>query len=726
MSNHLTPEQEQVVAHPLGQHARVLAVAGSGKSTTMAHRIQHLVQECNVRPNAIQVLMFNSLARKQFSSHLYKVGLPETLQPVVHTFHSFSFHVINQMVKNGALPSSTQFWLADKSELIWLTVKRAITNLERAKRFPCEAVDPEDALSAIGLWKGSLIPPDRAGSHTSPYLPLVYQEFEQLRLSENALTFDDFVPMAVHLFEGNKAVQQRYCQDVQQLIVDEYQDINYGQQRLIELLAGTHADVMVVGDDDQTIYEWRGARPNYILHDFAATFKSKPVKDYRLSRSFRFGPLIAQCAANVIACNATRVEKPLVAFQSAKQGFIHIFAGDYSATKEITEQILALTQTDKVPPAEIIVLARLFAQLDNLETEFLSRKIPYRVDGQEPFFKRQEINALLDYVRLARDYRKPLTDQIGAYLLNIANKPSRMLSRSVLSRLLSAAKYRRMSVQQALENAVDDRSSGLSAWQADKVADLAGFLEALQERLNEKGTKAGELLDWTVQSLDYLAYFQDYYGKGEHADEKKYAVVNFIRYVTNLQIAPDSLLDHLAKLDTTQGKPDDELIIFTTIFRTKGLEYDYVVLPQCDDNLLPYLKGERSDIFDKSGRVREWEMSSKEESERRLFYVALTRARKGVLIGASSNPSRFLGEIHLTDTDAVMNAVTHLACGESDAAQALEMSLKAGNTRSNLLNNLILGYLPDLGQMRLAEQLRREWTIPAPTVGVNTESVLPF
>ena len=145
--------------------------------------------------------------------------------------------------------------------------------------------------------------PERAGTHTSSYLPLVYQEFEKLRRSENALTFDDFVPLAVSLLEHNPVVNQRNCQNVQYLIVDEYQDINYGQQRLIELLAGVQADVMVVGDDDQTIYEWRGARPNYILNDFAQVFQNKPVLDYRLSRSFRFGPLIAQCASNVISWN---------------------------------------------------------------------------------------------------------------------------------------------------------------------------------------------------------------------------------------------------------------------------------------------------------------------------------------------------------------------------------------------------------------------------------------
>jgi DNA helicase-2/ATP-dependent DNA helicase PcrA len=712
----LTVEQEQVTHHPIGQHARVLAVAGSGKSTTMAHRIKHLVLECGVRPNSIQVLMFNSLARKQFAAHLNKVGLPETRQPVVHTFHSFSFHLINQTIKNGSLPASMQYWLADKEELIWLTVKRAITNLEKAKRIPPEAIDPEEALNAISLWKGSLIPPERAGFYTSPYLPLVFQDFEKLRLTANALTFDDFVPLAITLLEDRPAVRLHYCQDLQHLIIDEYQDINFGQQRLIELLAGKQADVMVVGDDDQTIYEWRGARPNYILHDFAQVFKGKPVQDYRLSRSFRFGPMIAQCAANVIACNNKRVEKPLVAYQLAKSGFIHVFNGDYSATKELTEQILALVKVDGIPPPEIIVLARLFAQLDNLETEFLARQIPYRVDGQEPFFKRHEINTLLDYIRLARDYQKPVDDLIGSWLLNVSNKPSRMLSRSLLSMLVSTTKYRRMSTQQALESAAFDPKQGLTAWQVEKILDLGYFLETLEAKLREEDIKAGGLLNWMVETLDYLSYFQDYYGKGEHADEKKYAVVNFIRYVTGLDITPLDLLDHLARLDTTQGKPEKDLIVFTTIFRTKGLEFDYVILPQCDDNLFPYLKGEPIDIYDTEGIVRESQMSSKLESERRLFYVGLTRARKGILIGASANPSRFLEEIQLADTESVMSSVQHLASGEPNAFKVLLQALQRSGVQPNLLHNLISGYLPDMGQKSLAAQIQKDWRISAPTI----------
>jgi DNA helicase-2/ATP-dependent DNA helicase PcrA len=223
--------------------------------------------------------MFNALARKQFQAHLDKIGLIETQQPVVHTFHSFSFHIITEMVKRGYLPPNTRFWLGNKTELIWLTVKRAINNLEKDKRLPPDAVDPEEAMSTIGLWKSALIPPERAGSQTSPYLPLVYREFEKLRLASFALTFDDFIPLAVDILENDSHAYHRWCKDLRFIIVDEYQDVNYGQQRLIELLAGENADVMVVGDDDQTIYEWRGARPTLCLADHIQRIRNAKNQD---------------------------------------------------------------------------------------------------------------------------------------------------------------------------------------------------------------------------------------------------------------------------------------------------------------------------------------------------------------------------------------------------------------------------------------------------------------
>jgi DNA helicase-2/ATP-dependent DNA helicase PcrA len=639
---HLTNEQQAVIHHPVGMHARVLAVAGSGKSFTMACRFRHLVLDCHIPPHAIRVLMFNSLARQQFHTHLEQTGLPEVLQSEVHTFHSFSYRVIREMVRMDVLPGLTQFWTGEKEELIWLTVKRAIENLERKKQIPPESVESEEALNAIGLWKGALLHPDRAGSFTSPYLPLVYQEFERIRLEKSALTFDDFIPLAIDILESNLNAHHRWCGPVQHLIVDEYQDVNRGQQRLLELLADGKADVMAVGDDDQTIYEWRGARPNFILKDFEQVFNHKAHRSYTLSHSFRFGPLIARSAGNLIRLNSQRVIKPVIAYQENKPGFIQIFNGGYDSTKALVDQVQALVLADGVLPREIAVLARLYAQLDNLEAEFLHRRIPYRVDGQQPFFKRSEIKVLLDYIRLGRDFSEPINADISSMFLVIANRPNRMLSHLLLEELVSHAQREVRSLDQTLQSEL--YQSRLSVWQLHHLQDLWQMLTRIHSSILS-GEKAGDLLRGMVDEMGYLEYFQNYYGDGEHADGKTQAVQNFVEYAHHTLLTPLALLDLIARLDTTQGAPLPAQVVFTTIFRTKGLEFDYVVLPECNENAFPYLKGERVSIYDTQGRFLEEPLSSKLESERRLFYVAITRARKGVYIGTGDHPSRFLTEI---------------------------------------------------------------------------------
>jgi len=642
----LTDEQQAVIHHPLGTHARVLAVAGSGKSFTMACRIQYLVEHCQVSPHAIRVLMFNRLARQQFQAHLMRTGLPDTLQPDVHTFHSFAFQIISAMIRIGVLPGLTQFWTGDKEELCWLTTRRAIENLEQQRVIKPGAIETEDALNAISLFKGALLTPERAGSWSSPHMPLVYAEFERMRLEKSALTFDDFIPLAIDILETNAQARRRWCGSVEYLIVDEYQDVNHGQQRLLELLADGRADVMAVGDDDQTIYEWRGARPNYIVQDFEKVFNHKPHALYRLSHSFRFGPTIAQSADNLISQNTLRVSKQVIASQGDKPGFIQVYSGGYDPNKTLMEQVEALIKADSILPQEIAVLSRLYAQMDLLEAEFLNKRIPYRVEGHEPFFKRSEIKTLLDYVRLARDFDEGLDCTLAARFMGIANKPNRMLSRTLLGRILDDALPRGYSLNLALEKVLSAETIRLTYWQREKLMELWIILTEMHADLIA-GQSASDVLTELVDQIGYLEGFQNYYGDGEHADGKIMAVQNFLSYVRYTRLSPINLLEHIAKLDTTQGAPIEEQVVFTTIFRTKGLEYEYVILPGANEGVMPYLKGHGIDIYDKQGEFAENPLSDRLESERRLFYVAITRAKNGVFIGTGAHPTRFLEELQL-------------------------------------------------------------------------------
>jgi DNA helicase-2/ATP-dependent DNA helicase PcrA len=712
MSIELTTEQNAVINHSLGRHARVLAVAGSGKTTTLAHRVKHLLTEQHVPPGAIQVLMFNRLARVQFQQRLADIGIPRGQQPPVDTFHSFSYRLIKEMMHAGVIPTATEFWLNGRGEQEWLYVNVAITNLERRKQVPPGKVDAEEAMQAISLWKGSLIPPERAG-YRGPYIPLVYAEYERLRQRKRALTFNDFAPMAVGILEHEQAVN--HC--VEHIVCDEYQDINYSQQRLVELLAGDRADVMVVGDDDQTIYEWRGARPTYMIREYRSVFANKPHTDYTLSRSFRFGPVIAQAAYNSITVNTTRVRKPLIAHQANKAAEIHVVEGS-DADRELAERVVTLVRDEGVPPSEIRVLARTFAQFSGLEAEFLELGIPYRIVGRSCFFERRENRVLLDYVRLALTLDYPANQRIEGWLLSVANTPSRKLARKDLKRAMRSARLHQASARKALAQLVDGPNSPLWPSQRERVIELVEFLDQIRARVDgEPDLLVGELLDWVTDSLSYLDHFTDYYGDGWESFDRKRAVANFVRYAGDTGLRPVEFLKHVKSLDTTRGVPEDQQVVMTTVFREKGCEYDYVIIPSCIKGYMPCLRETGNLVFDKAGKVEEPEPSEAIENERRLFYVGVTRARKAVYIGTSAPPvngndsplpSRFLDEIQLEPTASVMGALQRLATSNGNGARSelLAAVNQFGGVRK-IVRNLTAEYLKDVGGEALAGEVSR-------------------
>jgi DNA helicase II / ATP-dependent DNA helicase PcrA len=713
MDDVLTAEQQAVVNHPQGKHARVLAVAGAGKTTTMVYRVKHLVETMGISPRQVCILMFNRRARFQFKDKLDPL-LPSLEQPQVHTFHSYASSLIMAASNRGLLPPVSETWAEEKEEVIRLHVHYAIENLIRGGVIPSDTVDPDDAMECIGLWKGSLIPPDRAGHRTNPFLPLVYREYERLRIDKNALTYDDFVPLVVDLLESNTTMSREIKGSFEAVIVDEYQDVNYGQQRLIELVAGKRADIMVVGDDDQTIYEWRGARPSYIVSEFSRLFGNKSAIDYKLSRTFRFGPVIAQSAQNVIAFNHTRIPKSLIAHQYHKPAAVFVIQDTVEQPTdvhmELAAQVFALVRATKAP-RNVIVLARMFSQLTGLEAEFLNMGIPYRVLGRAPFFERREIVVLLDYLRLAACLYRPADQTALNWLLSVANVPNRRLSKDLLSRSLKHSAASGGTVHEGLRFLTDDNTSPLSYKQRDQLDDFILTLEWLNEVVvNAPDTPAGKVLKGLVFRLDYEAHFDNYYGNGENSEDRKRSVLEFCAYASKTRKSVPDFLMHIESLDTTRGYPEDQQIIMTTIFRVKGEEFDYVIIPNCDEGYMPCLFNTGNAVFDTQGIVAEPSPSEGVETERRLFYVAVTRARVAVLIGASAAPqsgrqassrsilpSRFIEEMQLDSTLDVMDAFQRAVSGDEAGLGDLRTAISRHAGRKTVLYNLLSVYLPSSG-----------------------------
>ena len=427
------------------------------------------------------------------------------------------------------------------------------------------------------------------------------------------------------------------------VIVDEYQDVNYGQQVMLELLAGTRADVMVVGDDDQTIYEWRGARPQYILHEFARRHPNKPHAVYDLTHSFRFGPVIAQCALNTIQFNSGRAAKSLVAQDAAKRTQVVTVADAAEdaadVDKQLADEVAALTDHHHVSPQDIAVLARMYVQLSGLETEFLRRRIPYRIEGNDPFFERREIQALRSYLLAGQSYGDRLSAAMVELFCRVVNSPSRKISSALFRRELESAVSTATTPGAVLERLCDARRSSFSAAQREGLSDFANTLGRLHEWLTDAPPPpAGDVLASLVRMIGLEQGMIELYGDSESAAERLLAVDQFIAYARDTELPPLAFLEHVAGLDPTQGRPEHEQIMMTSIFQTKGLEFDYVIIPHCEEGLLPCLFSSPLLAFDASGTVQPPEMSDSLDNERRLFYVALTRARQVAYLGYSQRP----------------------------------------------------------------------------------------
>lgn len=673
----LTPEQQQVIAHPAGCHGKVLAVAGSGKTTTMAHRILHLIQQ-GAHPSQIQVLMFNRLARDQFVASLQRLGLGEGQQPPVNTFHSYAYRLFNTQ--------GYRMWVGDTEDLDHLCLRKAKTSVERRMRLHDDVIDLDIARQAIDLWKGSLIPPSRAGfrgARAEAYVAL-YDEYETLRQQDNAITYADFVPLAVLALEGSSHLLREKAGSVRFLIVDEYQDVNLGQQRLVELLASEGADLMVVGDDDQTIYEWRGARSDYILGEFEATFTNKPHHAYRLTRSFRFGYCIAQTGYNVIQHNARRLEKHLISNKPGSASEVTLITdeeeqGGY-AHRRMAEEIIRLVKENRVPPSDIRVLARTYAQLASLQTELLLKRIPFKVDGRAPFLQTGESQALLNYVRVAAGMDQAVSEAIVSHFLSIGNKPSRYLARRDLEAMLRDGRYQGLSLSETLDAAIGDPARFARGTARANLMDLASVLDEIRGRLVAKAL-AGPLLAWINDEVGLQRHYEEYYGPGEASLIRVETVRKFIEYAHATEMRWPQFLDHVDNADTTWGQPDAQCLTMMTIHRAKGLEFDYVFIPDCQEGFLPVMGSSEDPTFDTRAPDRAPKAAEWIENERRLFYVGATRARKELFIGApaiaSGRPvrsapkrnqpraaSRFLEEMELSQTREVAYEMRRAARGQ--------------------------------------------------------------
>lgn len=670
----LTDEQQAVVHHDPAEHATVLAVAGSGKTTAMAHRIRHLVAERGVPPAAIRAVMFNRAARHDFARKLDALAVRGVR---VQTFNALGHAIVGWAAREGLCEPATLLDEGDAARL----VEQAIRDLRRGGG---DAIDPDAASAAIRAWKGLLTPPDHARCTAEPALVEVYRRFEALRVKARRMTFDDQIGEAVRLLETSPVARRALCDRLEHLVIDEFQDVNHAQQRLAQLIAGERARVMVVGDDDQCIYEWRGARSAYIKRAFAETFTAHAHRTYRLTRSFRFGPGIARVAAQAIAHNTDRVAKPLVAADPLAPGAVRLAPPDWDPVAEIRR-----LAAEGAAPADVVVLVRVFSQSYPLQAAFIGARIPFVVDGERSLLEATAVRALRSYLWLAHRVDAPLdADAIDA-LEAVVDKPTRYVKKRGFSRAIHRALAGGATVGDCLRDAFAFEASGVSQRAAEALAALADTLDdAARAGAGEGGAAAAvDIIRRDVDFAEWLAEWQS-----PEKVEAGMATLDAFTGLLRARAVPLAEVEpFVAAHDTRLGLPDAQCVRVTSVFRAKGLEWPHVLLPAMAEGACPHLRDDDPVVEDVLAPERALPPTERVEAERRLFYVAVTRARASVLIGLPrppAEPSRFIDEALPAPTAAAvatLHGITRAGALSPAAADALRRAARHPALRAGLL-----------------------------------------
>lgn len=634
---HLTDEQRAVVEARDDAHLTVLAVAGSGKTTTMVHRLAELAIR-GVPPAQMRAVMFNKAAQRSFESRLAARGV-DTRALRVQTWHALAFGIVRHLEDVGAV---ARMPLVTDGGAVLRAVGEAIREefAERAEH-PEEddGRDAESCIEAIREWKSMLVAPADAGHADDEFLVGVYARFEKRRNSEGFRTFDDLVVDSVRALEHDPArlgLSDRF----EHLVVDEFQDCDHAQFRLLSLLAGSRARVTVVGDDDQTIHEWRGARSAFIRGEFAKRFTTHAHETFTLSTSFRFGPDLAAAAERVIAASGSRVPKRIVAADPEQDTRLVVVTESGDEPRALDPLVAKLGEllAQGTPARDIVVLGRSWAQLLAMEWRMLAAQIPFAMDEHAAFADDPSLSLLLSYARAARTLRVPLDEELAKTASRILNRPFRGLSRKGMDMLLRDAQRDGLTLGDLCFDDDLHVMAGFHGGARKELKALGNTLLKAHRRANEEAG-AAQAIRVLRSEIDFKEALSAHRSAASVQEcLRAYEVLEDFARAARCPLA--ELEARLAAVDTTQGRARDECVRVTTIHRVKGLEWDYVFIPECDEGWMPLPGDEESGCFAKHDKHATLERSPAVESERRLFYVAITRARTACFVSCGDEESR--------------------------------------------------------------------------------------
>lgn len=614
----LTNEQQNVVHHDLVTPAKVIAVAGAGKTTTLISRIEHLLSQ-GVDPSHIGVFMFNKSAQEEFTERLSKqLTLSGYLRsPNVMTFHAFGMKFCRRLEQQGWLTPAKL--VTDDFSLVKM-LREALQRLAR-KGEKIAIQDEKDWLEDVLLFIDQVKASDKSAkevfdaldwSKERQFFPSLFDELEKLRKNSNIRFFSDLLSdpydLVCELIDSERAQIKGFVPDYRYLLIDEFQDINPCQYELLKWLYPENCQWMIVGDVQQCIYEWRGASPDIMATQFDVDFN--PVATYPLSTSFRFGHSIGLMASSVISEN----DPDALVIGAGKPTRVS-FARAPKTGKALLGELKSWIDEGKAL-SETAVLVRLYSDMVPIQLALMHKGVPYQLHGDSPLLENRQIRMLMAYIAIMAgglEHPKVFFHQDDIeYLLMVPSLGGSLAQRKTL---IQQAKQSPHLLPQIIETLADS-SDG---WRAKKLYERADWLRSL----GMYRTDPAQGLAHTLEKLGIYRYFESTSNKDIQTQEKIATCDAFIAYVRGVGGDASAILEQLAqlnerKMDVSHG------VHLMTIHKSKGLEFEQVLLSGLQEGRFPYYDEDLSAIDKKA--------ASDLASERRLFYVAITRAKKKLVL----------------------------------------------------------------------------------------------
>lgn len=613
----------------------ILAGAGSGKTGVLTHRIAHLIDDLGVNSYNILAITFTNKAAKEMKERVDRLVGMGADSAWIMTFHAACVRIMRRYICRIGYDNNFTIYDTDDQ-------KSVIKDILKRKNLDPKQYKDRTILSVISNAKDNLISPDdmyqsSGGNYNTMKTAEIYREYQEQLKKNNAVDFDDIIGLTVKLFNEDKEVLRYYQERFRYIMVDEYQDTNRAQFNLIRLLAGGYGNLCVVGDDDQSIYKFRGADINNIL-DFEKYFND--AKIIKLEQNYRSTQKILDVANEVIKNNAGRKDKRL--WTSVKDGtkvIFNVYENGYEEARGIAEDIAHRHLHDRKDYSDFAILYRTNAQSRSLEEKLIEKNIPYRIYGGINFYARREIKDILAYLKTIDNARDDLA------VKRILNVPKRGIGAASVAKVDDYAYENDITFYVALRQAKE--VPGLQR-AVSKVEGFVTQIEILKSKSQYIGV--GKLIEEIIETVGYSDYIDTESESDEQATERRQNIDELISKAVQYEETVDEpslsgFLEEVALVaDIDNLDENNDMVSLMTIHSAKGLEFPIVYLAGMEDGLFPsYMSistGDESDI----------------EEERRLCYVGITRAKETLIMSAArmrtvrgetqmNRTSRFVREI---------------------------------------------------------------------------------